>query len=149
MISENFEVREAILVEERIDLETNEEGNFRDMRVCVVRDAATNKARCIAGAYRNASKGNYLTNTSAGGVLSRMAEPYDAKLMLLAELALESIEGDAAGIDIARDKQGDLYLIEVNISFFTGKIFQEMIPVNIWKHVMDLAEARAREAEIQ
>ena len=60
----------------------------------------------------------------------------------MAEQALEAIEGDVAGIDIARDKQGYLYLIEVNISFYTGKIFQEMIGINVWKLVMDLAEAR-------
>lgn len=143
LISKNFQSREAILVEERIDLETDEHGNIKDMRIWVVRDAVTNKAKFFCGSYRTASSGNYLTNTSAGGTVSRMEQPYDEKIACMAEKALESIKGDVAGIDIARDKQGNLYLIEVNISFYTGKIFQESMGINIWALVMDLAETRA------
>ena len=143
MLVKNFQDSEPILVQESIDLETDEQGNVRDMRIWVVRDATTKKAKFVGGSYRTAARGHYLTNTSAGGVVTPLEEPYDPKIAKMAEQALEAIEGDVAGIDIARDKKGNLYLIEVNISFYTGKVFQNVIGINPWKLVLDLVEARA------
>lgn len=143
LVNKSFKKGEAILVEERIDLETDENGNVKDMRVWVVRDPSSNKPKFIGGTYRTANKGHYLTNLYAGGTVSPLLAPYDPELVEISEKALESIDGDVAGIDIGRDKSGRLYLIEVNISFYTGKVFLDAIGINIWDHVMDLAEARA------
>lgn len=144
LIERSFRQDELILVEESIDLETDENGNVKDMRTWVVRDPATNRAKFIGGTYRTASSGHYLTNLYAGGRVSRLDQPYDPKVIEMTERALESIGADVAGVDIGRDKNGNLYLIEVNISFYTGKVFQDAIGVNIWELVIDLAEARAK-----
>jgi len=147
VVLQKFQPSEPILVEERIDLETDARGNVRDMRVWVVRDAVTNRAKFLGAVYRTASNKHYLTNTYAGGTVSPLEKPYDPALIRLAEQALESIGADVAGVDIGRDKAGNLYLIEINISFFTGKVFLDTIGINIWSHVMDLAEARAKKGK--
>jgi len=144
LLNKSFKKGEAILLEERIDLETDESGNVKDMRIWVVRDPISNKPKFIGGTYRTANKGHYLTNLYAGGTVTPLLPPYDSELVEMSEKALESINGDVAGIDIGRDKSGNLYLIEVNISFYTGKVFLDAIGINIWDHVMDLAEARAK-----
>ncbi len=146
IVAKKFQAGEAILVEERIDLETDERGDVKDMRLWVVRDAETNKARFVGGAYRTAARGHYLTNASAGGRVSAMEQPYNPAIARFAEQALESIGADVAGIDVARDKKGNLYLIEINISFFTNQVFLDTIGINIWELVMDLAESRAEKA---
>jgi RimK family alpha-L-glutamate ligase len=141
LINGRFTQGEAILVEEEIDLETDEQGNVRDMRLWVVKNATTNASQYIGGALRTARAGHYLTNLSAGGTLSKLL--YDPKIAEMAERALDAIEGDVAGIDVGKDKKGNLWLIEVNISFYTNPSFQDLIGVNIWDRVMDLVEARA------
>lgn len=144
LIKDSFRKDELIFVEEKIDLETDENGNVKDMRTWVVRDAVTNRVKFIGGTYRTAASGHYLTNLYAGGRVSPLPQPFDSKVIEMSERALEAIGGDVAGIDIGRDKKGNLYLIEVNISFYTGKVFQDAIGINIWELVMDLAEARAK-----
>jgi RimK family alpha-L-glutamate ligase len=137
----NFDIGQPILVEERIDLETDEYGNVKDMRIWVVRDHETHQARFVGGAYRIAASGQYVTNIYAGGCVVPMEQPYDSELIVLSELALESIGADVAGIDVARDKNGNLFLLEINISFYTSKPVAQAIGINIWESVIDLAEA--------
>jgi branched-chain amino acid transport system substrate-binding protein len=149
LVKQSFKQDELILVEEKIDLETDENGNVKDMRTWVVRDSATNRAKFIGGTYRTAASGHYLTNLYAGGRVSPLNQPFDPKVVEMSERALESIGADVAGIDIGRDKYGTLYLIEVNISFYTGKVFQDAIGENIWELVMDLAEARVKKAQFK
>jgi len=144
IISQNFQSGDPILVEERIDLETDENGNVKDMRIWVVRDSATNKAKFVGGASRTASNGNYLTNVHAGGTVSDLNLQNNRELIRFSEMALESIGADVAGIDLARDKNGNLYLLEINISFYTDKLFKDIIGINIWELVLDLAEARVK-----
>jgi RimK family alpha-L-glutamate ligase len=136
-------MHEPILVEERIDLETDATGNVQDMRIWVVRDPLTNRAQFVGGATRTAINGHYLTNVSAGGTASPLPQPYAEDIIALSEKALESIDADVAGIDLARDTKGNLYLLEINISFYTSDIVQQIIGSNIWELVLDLAEARA------
>jgi len=143
LIKGSFIQNELILIEETIDLETDENGNVKDMRIWVVRDSVTNRAKFIGGVYRLAASGHYITNVSIGGSIAPLPQPYDPALIEISEQALESIGADVAGIDIGRDKKGNLYLIEINISFYTRKTFQKIIGVNIWELVLDLAEAKA------
>jgi RimK family alpha-L-glutamate ligase len=140
-LMDNFNSGQPMLVEERIDLETDEYGNAKDMRIWVVRDHVTRKACFVGGAYRIAASGHYVTNICTGGSVLPMEQPYDPELITLSELALESIGADVAGIDVARDKNGDLFLLEINISFGTNKSFAQAIGINIWESVIDLAEA--------
>lgn len=135
-----FQELEPILIQENIDLETDEKNNLKDMRIWVVRDPITNRPKFLGGVYRIASKGQYVTNISRGGMPTVLE--YDAEVAKIAEQSLEAVQGDAAGIDIARDKKGNLYLIEVNISF---EIKEELDIVSIapWNSILDLAEARA------
>ncbi len=145
IITNYFPTGSPILVEERIDLETDEQGNVKDMRTWVVRDAITNTAKFVGGVYRVAAQGNYLTNLAAGGSVAPLPQPYSQDIITLSEKALESIGADVAGIDLARDKSGNLYLLEINISFYTTKSIQEPIGINIWELVMDLVEARIKQ----
>ena len=140
-LRKNFKEGESILVQERINLETNMGGGFRDMRIWVVRNPYTNKAMFVGGVYRNAQIGQFITNLSDGGNITPI-ESYESDVINVSERALESIGADVAGIDLARDENGNLYLLEINISFYTEPIFEETMGVNIWEHVIDLAESR-------
>lgn len=144
-ITQNFQAGDPILIEERVDLETDSQGNVKDMRIWVVRDPITNKAKFVGGVYRIAAQGNYLTNVSAGGSVSPLHQPYNQKIITLSEQALESIGADVAGIDLAQDKNGNIYLLEINISFYTSKSIWQIIGINIWELVIDLIEARVQQ----
>lgn len=144
-ITQYFQVGEPILVEERVDLETDSRGNVKDMRIWVVRDSLTNRAKFVGGVYRIAVQGNYLTNVSAGGSVSTLDQPCNQKIVTLSQQALEAIGADVAGIDLAQDKSGNLYLLEINISFYTPKSIQQVIGINIWELVLDLVEARVKQ----
>ena len=62
VLSNNFGIDEAMLVEEHINLGTDASGNVKDMRLWMVRDAHTSKAKYVGGACRTASNNHYLTN---------------------------------------------------------------------------------------
>lgn len=149
ILTRNFQSKDPILVEERIDLETDEYGNVKDMRIWVVRDSITDKAKLVDGMYRIAAHGHYLTNVSKGGSVSPMCQPYDEKVVAISQQALESIKADVAGIDLARDKKGNIYLLEINIGFHTSKISQQTMNNNIWEFVVDLAESKVRQKKLQ
>ncbi len=143
-LTNNFCTFDPILIQDSIDLTTDVNGNVRDIRAWVVRSALDNKAQYIGGVYRVATKGQYLTNTCAGGTVAPLTLPLSSleEIAKISENALDSIEADVAGIDLAQDKEGNIYLLEINISFETGKVYQDLIQKNIWQLVIDLAEAR-------
>lgn len=141
-LARHFQPDEPILVEERINLQTDTHGNVTDMRIWVVRNATTGHAQCIGGALRIAAPGNCITNFSRGGTIAPLAWEHDPALIEFAQRALESIDADVAGIDIARDTDGNLYLLEINISFYTNSAFITLLGAEIWNSVLDLAQQR-------
>lgn len=148
ILRHHFSDADPILIQERIDLETDDQGNVRDMRIWVVRHPISHRAQFLGGAWRTASKNHYLTNISAGGSASQLPQPYAEDLISFSERALDAIHADAAGIDVARDKEGNLFLLEINISFYTPNLFFPIIGVNVWEYVIDLAEIRAAQRVI-
>ncbi len=146
VLNRNFRAGNPILIQERVDLETNEFGELRDMRIWVARDPDTNKARFVGGVYRNAQHGSLLTNLHANGSITPM-ESYEKDVIEISEKALDAINADVAGIDLARDKNGCLFLLEVNISFHTSQKTCEVVGVSVWEQVIDLAQSRADRAK--
>jgi ribosomal protein S6--L-glutamate ligase len=141
-IQQNFSNLKPILVQEFISSEANNEGGQRDMRIWVCRHPITNRAQFIGGIYRNARMGTFLTNISQQGYRTPI-EQYSDDIKRISESALEAIGADVAGIDLMRDRQGNIYLLEINICFDVGDDSEKIIGENIWKYVIDLAESRA------
>jgi len=140
-ISDRFSEDEPFLIQEYIPLERNEEGNFRDMRLWVCRNSITERPEFLGGMYRNSTNGDFRTNISVGGKSEYMKEfPEDVSYM--AEKSLDAIDADVAGIDIARSQEGEVYLIEINISFDSRIEIQSEIGISIEENILDLAEHR-------
>ncbi|MFH0837408.1 MAG: YheC/YheD family protein [Candidatus Aenigmatarchaeota archaeon] len=137
----SFTDSSAVLVQDYIELETNEDGCFRDMRIWVCRDPETEIPVFLGGFYRNASSGSYLTNLSRNGIITPIIN-YDDNVIKMAETVLDAIGADVAGIDIARDCHGALYFLEANASFDTTQESVNAVGVDVWSMVMDLAENR-------
>jgi RimK family alpha-L-glutamate ligase len=135
-----FSPREVLLLQEHLYLEVNDEGEVRDYRIWVVRDKSTGKSKTMGGVHRNARNGNFRTNVSHGGYVTRV-KGLAKEVAWLGEIALDAVSGDVAGIDIARTKDGNLYVEEVNISFDTGVKTQNYIG-DIWSEVLDLLVTR-------
>ncbi|MBI5332734.1 MAG: hypothetical protein HZB65_04120 [Candidatus Aenigmarchaeota archaeon] len=135
-----FSVTESVLVQDYIELEKHN-GCFRDMRIWVCRNPDSEKPRFVGAFYRNAPIDRYLTNTSIGGSIAPM-KVCDDEIIKISEKALDIIGADVAGIDIARDSNGSLYLLEINASFDTAQESINAIGVDVWNIVMDLVEKR-------
>ncbi|MGB9181191.1 MAG: YheC/YheD family protein, partial [Pyrinomonadaceae bacterium] len=135
-----FSPREVLLLQELLDLEVNDEGEVRDYRIWVVRDKVTGKSKTMGGVYRNARDGNFRTNVSHGGYVTPIKNLAE-EVAWLGETALDAVSGDVAGVDIARTKNGNLYVEEVNISFDTGIKTQNHIG-DVWGEVLDLLMTR-------
>ena len=141
-VTSSFNEQTPILVQEFINLEVNSNGDSRDMRIWVCRNPLTNRAQFIGGIYRNAPQGQFLTNISQNGYRESIPV-YDNDIQSVAEAALEAIGADVAGLDLMRDQQGNLYLLEINICFDIGRGAEDIIGANIWDYVLDLAESRS------
>jgi ribosomal protein S6--L-glutamate ligase len=142
-IRRNFNNLNPVLVQEFIASESNDAGGQRDMRIWVCRNPSTNRAQFIGGIYRNARHGTFLTNISQQGYRTPI-EQYPEDIQRVSEEALEAIGADVAGIDLMRDRQGNIYLLEINICFDIGVGAEKLIGENIWEYVIDLVEARVR-----
>lgn len=135
-----FSTNQVILLQEFLDLEVNEENELRDLRLWVLRDKITGKAKTMGGVYRNSRDGNFMTNVRHGGYVTPI-EQLPIEIARLGEAALDAVSADVAGIDIARCKNGDLYIEEINISFDTGVKTQYFIG-DIWSEIIDLLVTR-------
>lgn len=137
---DHFVPGEVLFLQEFLNLEVNGDGDVRDFRVWVVRDQATGRARSLGAVYRNARGGNFRTNAAHGGYVSPVTE-LGKDIAELGEQALEAVSADVAGVDIARTKDGRIYVEEINISFDTGSRSQMYIG-RIWANVLDLLVSR-------
>src|SRR3989338_3655276 len=100
-----FSEDEPFLIQEYIPLEKNEQGNFRDIRVWVCRNATTEQPECLGGFYRNSNKGSFHTNLCAGGRITKIGS-LQAGISDMAKKSLEAIAADVAGVDIGLSQDG-------------------------------------------
>ena len=133
---------ELLVLQQPIDKETNARGGFRDFRVLACRRGA-GRVEVAAAYHRNGAPGEFKTNGSHGGGISR-AEPLDPDLVRWSRLVMDALGGDVAGLDFARDRSGRLWLMEVNIAFETlRRSSLTLFGDAIWQWTVDLAESRA------
>jgi len=137
----NFSPDSAFILQEFLELDRNEEGEVRDLRLWVVRDKLTENSKTIGAVYRNARGGEFRTNAYHSGYVSKI-EDFDEEIARIGELALNAVNADVAGVDIAVTKDHKMYLEEINISFDTGPISQGIIGEDIWGDVVDLLISR-------
>lgn len=137
----NFSPNNAFILQEFLKLERNEDGEVRDLRLWVVRDKLTENSKTVGAVYRNARNKEFRTNAFHGGYVSKI-EDFEEEIARIGELALNAVNADVAGVDIAITKDYKMYLEEINISFDTGPITQEIIGVDIWEDVVDLLISR-------
>ncbi len=141
-VYDQFFVDKPILMQEYLHLEKNEKGEKRDMRIWVTRDCVSENPIVLGGIYRNATKGNFVTNVSNGGYRSRI-DDLDESIICLSKDALNSVGADAIGLDVGRTEDGQIYVIEVNISPDTVSTKEGLAGrKDMWKYVVDLMHKR-------
>jgi glutathione synthase/RimK-type ligase-like ATP-grasp enzyme len=94
----------------------------------------------VVGAYhRVGAKGSFLTNVSLGASIEPIHD-LNPTLRRFAECILDAVNGDVAGIDIARDTEGRYWFEEVNIAFETGSQSIRLLGDGIWRQTLALME---------
>lgn len=134
---------EGILLQRTIEKEKNSNGGYRDARLLVCRDAITREPKIINAYYRNAPKGQFLTNVHEGGYISPM-NVIDERLHAIATTVMNATCGDVAGIDVVRDTSGHWWFEEVNVAFEVSTETSSCIGDALWGRVLTLVEARLR-----
>lgn len=83
---------------------------------------------------RTAPDGDFRANVSIGGSMSRISEDLSESLSSLAVQAVEALGMDYGGVDILKDKKGNLFVVEFNpnpgfknVTDVTGQPFYEPI----------------------
>ncbi len=140
-IADSFTQYEPLILQEYIPLGKNEQGHFRDLRVLVCRNATTEQPECLGGYYRNSTDGSFHTNIHAGGEITKI-DVLPEGVSEIVEKSLGIIGADVAGVDVAQSQEGELYLLEINISFTSRREIREIIGVPIEEKMLELAESR-------
>ncbi|MFA4844968.1 MAG: YheC/YheD family protein [Patescibacteria group bacterium] len=138
----SYDPHEPVLLQQPILKESSTDGRLRDIRLWVIRDSVTNQARVIDAFYRVGARGNFLTNLLQGASIELMQD-MDPHLRQFASAILETLGGDVAGVDIARDVSGRYWFEEVNVAFETSAQSLELLGDRIWREALALMEARA------
>ena len=129
LLDENFLPDEPILLQEYKELERHSTGERRDIRAWTCRDKYGG-ANFFGAVYRIARNGNFRTNSTCGGYVAPMVQnkdEYPSEVKSLAKRALDILKADVAGVDIARDADGNYFIEEVNISFDTGPVTEGLL----------------------
>ena len=102
------------------------EGAWHDYRVFVIR------GRAMAAMVRYGE--SWVNNVALGGICEALA--HDNELGALAEAAAKAVDIDYCGVDIIRDRHGNLYVLEVN-SIPAWKGLQGVVDVDIAQALVD------------
>jgi len=102
------------------------EGAWHDHRVFVIR------GRAMAAMVRYGE--SWVNNVALGGICEALA--HDTELGALAEAAAKAVDIDYCGVDIIRDRHGNLYVLEVN-SIPAWKGLQGVVDVDIAQALVD------------
>jgi tetrahydromethanopterin:alpha-L-glutamate ligase len=102
------------------------EGVWHDHRVFVIR------GRAMAAMVRYGE--SWVNNVALGGICEALA--HDTELGALAEAAAKALDIDYCGVDIIRDRHGNLYVLEVN-SIPAWKGLQGVVDVDIAQALAD------------
>ena len=102
------------------------EGVWHDHRVFVIR------GRAMAAMVRYGE--SWVNNVALGGICEALA--HDTELGALAEAAAKAVDIDYCGVDIIRDRHGNLYVLEVN-SIPAWKGLQGVVDVDIAQALVD------------
>jgi RimK family alpha-L-glutamate ligase len=102
------------------------EGVWHDHRVFVIRGKA------MAAMVRYGE--SWVSNVALGGICEALA--HDTELGALAEAAAKAVGIDYCGVDIIRDRHGNLYVLEVN-SIPAWKGLQGVVDVDIAQALVD------------
>lgn len=102
------------------------EGAWHDHRVFVIRGKA------VAAVLRHGT--SWVNNVALGGHCEAIG--HGGELGLLAESAAKAVDIDYCGVDIIRDRQGKLYVLEVN-SIPAWKGLQGAVDVDIAQALVD------------
>ena len=102
------------------------EGAWHDHRVFVIRGKA------IAAMVRHGE--SWVNNVALGGRCEALV--HDAELGALAEAAANAVDIDYCGVDIIRDRHGNLYVLEVN-AIPAWKGLQGVVDVDIAQALVD------------
>lgn len=102
------------------------EGAWHDHRVFVIRGKA------IAAMVRHGE--SWVNNVALGGRCEALL--HDAELGALAEAAANAVDIDYCGVDIIRDRHGNLYVLEVN-GIPAWKGLQGVVDVDIAQALVD------------
>ena len=102
------------------------EGAWHDHRVFVIRGKA------IAAMVRHGE--SWVNNVALGGRCEALV--HDAELGALAEAAANAVDIDYCGVDIIRDRHGNLYVLEVN-GIPAWKGLQGVVDVDIAQALVD------------
>lgn len=137
----SYNVQTPILLQQPIFKESNSLGCFRDMRLWVITHSVTGQSQVVDAYYRVGAMGSFLTNVSRGASIERM-QRIDPLLCQFAQSILETLGGDVAGIDIARDMEGRYWFEEVNVAFETGVDSIRLLGDQIWREVLRCIEVR-------
>ena len=102
------------------------EGAWHDHRVFVIR------GRAMAAMVRYGE--SWVNNVALGGICEALA--HDTELGALSEAAAKAVDIDYCGVDIIRDRHGNLYVLEVN-SIPAWKGLQGVVDVDIAQALVD------------
>lgn len=130
---------EGVLLQRTIEKEKNENNGYRDVRLIVCRDAVTRVPTIINGYYRNAPKGQFLTNIHTGGYITPMKQ-WDEQLRSSVIHIMNATMGDLGGIDMVRDTSGHWWFEEINIAFELSAATDQLIGSSLWNHAAHLVQ---------
>ncbi len=147
ILGQAFGAQEPVMLQQPIDKETNDRGGFKDFRVWACRNGTTDEIEFVEAYYRNGAQGEFTTNGSHGGGISA-TESIDHELIFWVKHVMEALQGDVAGIDFARDKQGRYWFLEVNVAFEALRHSAlARFGNTVLEKTVDLAESKARISE--
>jgi len=125
----------TIFIQEFVKTERTEVGGYKSYRTIVGRNE--DNAPVVFACYEKQSvPPDFRTSMLCGATANRLKEA-DEGILDISRKALDALQADLTAIDLLKDNEGNIYVLESNICFYCIDEMVDFIGTNIWDSIVD------------
>lgn len=126
---------ELVFIQEFINTNLTSTGACKSYRTIVGRDA--NNAPVVFASYEKQSIFPDFRTSMLCGATASTLQKVDEEILEFSRKTLDALKADLTAIDLLKDNEGNIYVLESNICFYCIDAMTDFIGVNIWERIVN------------